>query len=371
MYFIDFCDTICTGIQILVFMVLIMSEEKLIVRRQKIFSALDNMKEEKEKISAQKLAAKVSMGKQTVLPIYREWLEMESITEAEQVELSDNLQQALKREIAKEKFTLAEEYRVLNEHFHEKSIALQEKEELLIRSNTEWEEKERAFIERTSQLQQSLENQKNETARQEEVARESNKQLDIQSVMITNAKKQLEDAHKDKEQALREQEKQLDKAHQTLLDHWITTVDSERKEKERLQQRLEEARANEATTHKQVLSLEHNAIQLKEDIKRLHNELTTQEQENRLLCESKESLQSIASVLHHPKDMTAHIHNLMATAADHRKVVEHSSKLESELAFAEQEVKRLKAMTDQHIQTEQEVIKLKAYIEGMQKKPIR
>jgi len=73
-----------------------MVEEKTAARRQKIFVALNAMQEKKEKISAQRLAAKVNMGKQTVLPIYREWLELESLTEAEKIEISEQLQQAIK-----------------------------------------------------------------------------------------------------------------------------------------------------------------------------------------------------------------------------------------------------------------------------------
>lgn len=339
-----------------------MTEEKLIVRRKKIFIALDEMREKKERISAQKLASKVNMGKQTVLPIYREWLEMESLTDAEQIELSEHLQRAIKREIAKEKFHLGEEARQLDEKLQEKEAALQEKEEELRVSQQEWCQKEKQLMDTLSNTQQQLEERTKNIEQQKEEIREIKKQQEIQSVTITSLKDQLKNAQKEKGIALREQEKQLDKAHQQLLDHWITTVDSERKEKEKLRQQLELAREKESDSQKRILSIEYKQSQTSEEIKYLNHELSTKKQENKTLTEENTL---INRELNYPKNSIEHIQYLTAASQDYDKAVKQIVLLEAQLGANKKIIEELRESATKGIQAEQETIKLKAYIEGM------
>lgn len=84
-------------------------------RRELVFRVLDELKEGGERINADKVARLAKMGKQTVLPYYREWRFLDDVDREQQEELPEELVRVLKRGIAKWKHSLAEQGQAFEE----------------------------------------------------------------------------------------------------------------------------------------------------------------------------------------------------------------------------------------------------------------
>ncbi len=324
-----------------------MSEDKIIARRQKIFNALDEMKEKQEKISAQKLAAIVNMGKQTVLPVYREWLEMENISEAEKIDLPERLLHAIKREFAKEKFRLAEHAQLLEEDICDKDDRLKQLDkELTLQKNN------------IQSLKETLSGNAKDLDQQQALIHKLEKKLESEVATIAELRNQITQSEKDKREALKDQEAQLDKSHQQLLNHWIKATDTERQEKTILSRQLDKLKMKEVEFNKRISSLEYERKQLSTETKTLQKSCDSYKANSRILEQKASNLKQLISMLGEPITPETRIIQLLEVEKEASMLASKNKELASEL-------NEINEMIDNNKNQEKEIIKLKAYIEGL------
>ncbi len=335
-------------------------------RRAQIFNVLDDFKSRNEKITAQKLAAQVKMGKQTVLPYYREWQELEILGDDEELELSQELVRVLRREIAKEKFRQGEKTRDLQDELDERTYELAESREEWSLKCKELEDRTKHLEQKCSQLEQSnIELQKHLTDSQGQVKsqKERAEQLTEQHKNLEN---RLDQEIRQGKEALVEQEGRLDEAHQKIINHWMKVIDEERREKGRLQKHLERLQETGSRREKEL----HETVAAMEAEKRLVTSLKSANSEQKSLIElmtkDQSKLNQLAVSLGNPADIDAEIAKLKAEAELstqlERQLLEQTSKVqvfEKNSHLKDELEQKNRALSEQ-------VIRLEAQIEGIQ-----
>ncbi|MTI13328.1 coiled-coil domain-containing protein [Sansalvadorimonas verongulae] len=225
-------------------------------RRTLIFSVLDDMKSAGEKVTAQKLATQAKMGKQTVLPYYREWQELEILGEDDGIELSGDLVRVLKREIGKEKFRQGEQARIIQDQLDEERDHYAAQSEIWRQQLDEL----KSQLESETQAKQHLEEQCEVLQKQnrewEQKLTSISERFEHQSQQLQQLEEKLTQEAKRSEQALAEQERRLDESHTKIIDHWLKVIDEERREKARLLKASEKDSAALATAEKEKVQLE-------------------------------------------------------------------------------------------------------------------
>ena len=208
------------------------------VRRQHIFSILDDLKEKGERINADKVARIGKMGKQTVLPYYNEWRYLGALGEAEELELPDELVRGLKRGIAQWKHQLSENQRSFEESANQEIDELKESLNQLLEKNSQLS---RSNSELQGQVQQ-LSKELDDTKLNLEQSKQSLKEM--KSLLKSEQKQteQLQSAAAEQKahhlQAITSLEKQMDQRSQEQLNHWISVVDDERRLKQGLEKKI-------------------------------------------------------------------------------------------------------------------------------------
>ena len=335
-----------------------MNDNALNERRQRIFAVLDEMKDKQEAITAQKLAAKINMGKQTVLPVYREWREMEALTESEQVDLSDNLQQAIKRELAKEKFKLGTVLQQLEELLKEKEEQYTEKQQALSIS----EETNQTLSLQIEKMQKELITLDNLTHQYQKNIQQKEQELNHKQHVIQDLKDQIQRQRDEKERALKNQETRLENTHQQMLNHWIKLVDSERQEKERIHKTIEKEKIQYEKLYKRIIVLEN-------EMQYIQNENTQLKKKNSSLQESQDQLRSeqekwrvIRDILDDTNDPIKEIKNLINTSQKYMNLLSTHQVFEKKHQAMIVEMQKLERASQQ---AEQKVIQLTAYMDGI------
>ena len=335
-----------------------MNPDKISSRRKKIFLALDTMKRNNEKISAQQLAKIVEMGKQTVLPIYREWIETEALTESENIALSDELVFSIKRELAKETFKLSEQTLNLQDEVDEQQHLIHQMQLEQANSQSEYESEKN----QQSQAYQALaEQHKDKQHELEQVLKslsETSKQNEMQTLEIAHLKVQMEQLKLSHEQALNDQSKHLDEAHQKIIDHWMKGLDNEKLEHQKSKEKIRSYEKIEQDLQKQILGLEYKQNHQAETIEQLKLSDETAKKEHTDLQNKCIQLQSLHQLLNHPDDIIRYTQQLL-------KQIEQYDRLKLKYEACNHQLNQLQKKNHAQDDSEKEIIKLRAYIEGL------
>ena len=338
-------------------------------RKQLIFGILEELREQGERINADKVARLAKMGKQTVLPYYNEWRFAGELEKDLREELPEELVRALKRGISKWK--------------HDLSLKAREQEETANAEIDQLKQDLQHLLEAKENLEQSIAGQQEQILRLDKInaqLQETNSQKDLE-LTRTNAelaaeqhtsetlRQQMEDYKKETALAAEQLEQRLDQRHQEQLNHWIKVVDDERRNKADLEKRLNQQKEEQTAIEKERNELGHRLDsktrafmdaceernQLRKDSQRLQVAENIINQSTLLLdCSEKE------------------------IAAEVRRIIneQHQAKITQEkLNLSEQKTGQLEEMLNQQqtelkkkSSTEKELEKIRGYAEGLEKR---
>lgn len=342
-----------------------MSQTKSSLRRTKVFDALDAMKEAGEKITAQKLAAVVNMGKQTVLPLYREWQELEILGDSEGIELSEELIRALKRELARDKLRQSTQLLELEER-------VEDQRQTFTETIGQLEQEIKALVDQIKSLKalnQSLSSEKlllqKDNAEQLSQIKDLASQLSLSQKQLETAENRLAASEKSKERALQDQEKRLDDANQKLLNHWLSVVDNERREKERLNKQFEREREKQAKTERELADTRLDVNRLDSALEKAQEASAELLQRMKLFEQQVTVTEAIALMLDQPKDLVASIKNLQNEAKSLGFYATKNQELEQSLQVVDKKLEAFEELQKSNVALEKEVIRLQAYTDGL------
>ena len=343
-------------------------------RRALIFSVLDDMKSNNVKITAQKLATQAKMGKQTVLPYYREWQELEVLGESEEVELSQEFLRVLKREIAKEKFHQGEQLLVLQDQLDDERETYTAQSELWHQQQDALQtelgsqnEKNQALSEQNQQLQ-TLENELRQklnalTEREQGLQRE-----------VEKLEQRLQMEGERSEKALAEQERRLDESHAKIVDHWLKVLDEERREKTRLHKQYEKLEQERTVLAKDNARSEELYNQERKTSQQALAQLADAEQKLAALQERQPALEQdlkqqqaivdqVSAMLDQPEDLFAVIKQLQEQA---NALVSRENELIQLQDKSREMTAMMEAMGKENRLLSEQAIRLEAKLEGIQ-----
>ncbi|MCK5893537.1 MAG: hypothetical protein KAG53_03795 [Endozoicomonadaceae bacterium] len=344
-----------------------MSPNKDAVRKTKVFNALDAMKEEGDKITAQKLATLVNMGKQTVLPFYREWQELDVLGDSEGIELSAELLQALKRELTKDKFRQSERQIELEERIEDQRTSFDKtitKREQEIKSLSV--EREALECQNEQFNTENLELQ-SQTAEQLSAIKVLESQYTLAETQLKTAELKLQASENSKEKALQEQEKRLNNANQTLLDHWLAVVDTEKREKIRLQKLFDGEREKRFQIERQLSETRATINQLNSTLEKVNSEYEIMQKRVQQLVEGPAAItETLSLMLGNPKDLTKFIRDLQDDVKLLESVHVKNKLLTTSLEDANKKLATFVKISLSNKQLEKEIIRLQAYTDGLQ-----
>ena len=208
------------------------------VRRQHIFSILDDLKEKGERINADKVARIGKMGKQTVLPYYNEWRYLGALGEAEELELPDELVRGLKRGIAQWKHQLSEKQRSFEESANQEIDELKESLNQLLEKNSQLSRSNSELQDQVQQLSKELDDTKLNLEQSNQSLKEMESLLKSEQVQTEQLQSAAAEQKAHHLQAISSIEKQMDQRSQEQLNHWISVVDDERRLKQGLEKKI-------------------------------------------------------------------------------------------------------------------------------------
>ncbi|GAA4651234.1 hypothetical protein GCM10023116_35170 [Kistimonas scapharcae] len=343
-----------------------MSQDRNSLRRTKVFGALDAMKETGEKITAQKLAAVVNMGKQTVLPLYREWQELEILGDSEGVELSEELVRALKRELARDKHRQSTQLLDLEER-------IEDQHQAFTAAMNELEKEKKGLMDKIKSLEaqnQSLSSEKlllqKENAEQLSQLKDIATQLNLSVRQLETAESRLVASENGKERALQEQEKRLDEANQKLLNHWLSVVDNERRENERLRKQLEREREKQVKVERELIDTRLDVNRLDSSLEKAKDESTELLQRMKQFEQQVTVAEAISLMLDKPNDLMASIKNLQDDAKSLESYVTKNQELKQSLQAVDKKLEAFEKLQKTNESLEKEVIRLQAYTDGLE-----
>ncbi len=207
-------------------------------RRERIFSILDDLKAQGERINADKVARLAKMGKQTVLPFYNEWRFAGFAGEEDVLELPEELLHSLKRGITQWKYQLAESQRAFAESANQEIDELKQTLNQLGEKNEALSNRNAALQAQQEKMQLALEELHRQAQQKELHIKELDTLLSAekqQSQQIQNSLEQQNAAHKE---TMGNLERQLDQRYQEQLNHWLGVVDDERRLKQGLEKNV-------------------------------------------------------------------------------------------------------------------------------------
>lgn len=342
-----------------------MSQSKSSLRKTRVFSALDAMKEAGEKITAQKLAAAVNMGKQTVLPLYREWQELEILGDSEGIELPDELVRAIKRELARDKLRQSTRLLELEEQTEDQHQAF-------TASINQLEQEKRELVDQIKSLEAlnaSLHSEKSllQKANAEQLLqiKDITSQSNLVRQQLETAEKRLEASENGRERALQEQEKRLEEANQKLLNYWLSVVDNERREKERICKQLEREREKQVKTERELADTRLEVHRLDGSLEKAKEESARLLQHMKQVEQQAAIIEAISIMLNKPKDLVAAIKHLQHDARSFKSCVTKNKELELSLKVINKKLEEFEKLQESNTALEMEVIRLRAYTDGV------
>ena len=333
-------------------------------RRTLIFSVLDDMKSAGEKVTAQKLATQAKMGKQTVLPYYREWQELEILGEDDSVELSGDLVRVLKREIGKEKFRQGEKAREIQDQLDEERDHYAAQSEVWRQQLDEL----KAQLEKETEARQKLEEQCTELLEEKQKGEQQclslNERLEHQAEQVSRLEEKLEQETKRSEQALVEQERRLDESHTKIIDHWMKVIDEERREKSRLAKAAEKSNAELATAEKEKARLESVLASKNSAYDLIVSEAEELKRKDFASQKSLQTLENLQKTL--GSDVEEEVQQLLEGQKQLKSMESEQVKLQEKLNSLEEGKQHSKELEKENRKLSEQVIRLEARMEGIQ-----
>ncbi|WP_062270903.1 DNA-binding protein [Endozoicomonas arenosclerae] len=338
--------------------------QKEIQRRELVFRVLDDLKAKGERINADKLARLAKMGKQTVLPYYNEWRFLDDAEKEVDDELPADLVRVLKRSLLQWKHDATASQRDFEDQANQEIDELQQivhrlsEEQLSLKQQLEAVETENQQLKEANekQLQYQVDADKEIVQLKEQFNAASQSNIKLEETLAASKE---EHSH-----ALSSLETKLDNQYQGQINHWIKTVDSERRLRTDIESKLQKQKDAELAAEK-----ERNEVQYRLEAKsKAHLEAC--EDRNRYKAEAKESephsqaIKELALLLNQPIDSITeavrhllsieqkakHGENLLAEAVKNQKALEDINKsLQIQLDSSkelEREVERLKGYND-------------------------
>ncbi|OED48914.1 hypothetical protein ACH42_02225 [Endozoicomonas sp. (ex Bugula neritina AB1)] len=216
-----------------------MSEtEQDLQRRELIFKVLDELKSKGERINGDKVARLAKMGKQTVLPYYKEWRFLDDVDREQGNDIPEELIRSLKRGIARWKHELSAESQSFEEQANSEIDALKQANQSLTNENSE---KNLLITQLRSELADT-QSQLVEVTTSEQEQKQALAILQLHSASeqekSDNLTQQLRTQKEESIKTAAELEQRLDLRHQEQLNHWLKVVDDERRLKQELEKGL-------------------------------------------------------------------------------------------------------------------------------------
>ena len=339
-------------------------------RRALIFSVLDDMKTNGEKVTAQKLATQAKMGKQTVLPHYREWQELEILGDSEEIELSQELVRVLKREITKEKFRQGEQLREVQDQLEEERDHYAAQSELWQQQIGELKEKLQSEESQNTELNKQNTALKEQEHEQRQKLSSLTDKLENAQSEVSKLEQRLAQDAKRAEEAQAEQERRLDASHNKILEHWMKALDEERREKSRLQKQAEKRELERTTLSKDKSRIENQFEHEKKNHRQTVEQLTTAEQKVSGLTEVQTIVDKLRHQLGQPEDLIETVLELQqktgALAQSEHALTAKKAELQSSLESVATLTDTVKVLEKENRGLGEQVIRMEARLEGIQ-----
>jgi chromosome segregation ATPase len=199
-----------------------------------IFAVISELESQGLRITADLVAKKANMGKQTILPYYNEWRFLQKMGQYQQEDLPEELVSAIKQQMGKWK------YQYESKHL--------DYEDSLKQEANHAEEKFQQACADVDKLQYKIEQQKLTIDKhQQQVNQLNNKAQDLENLVfklqtkLDTEKKQISKLENETiklQQQYQAQVIQLEAQHQSQIDHWIKITDHEKSERQKLEKKL-------------------------------------------------------------------------------------------------------------------------------------
>ncbi len=322
------------------------------LRRQHIFSILDDLKEKGERINADKVARIGKMGKQTILPYYNEWRFLGTLGEEQELELPEDLVRGLKRGIAKWKYELSEEKRTCEEAANQEIDELKEslsqllgRSDQLTRSNAGLQNENERLASELETIKLELESKKQDFKELESLLKSEQKQNEHLHSMAEEQKT----LHL---QAISTLEKQMDHRSQEQLNHWLSVVDDERRLKQGLEKKINKLNEEQHDLKKANLELQSRLDSKSKAYIQACEERNT-------LSSGRDKIEAIAQLTNQlmvlldcdQNDLLGAVRNLQTESRESFMMQQHyntmktaNEKLENRLLETEERIKQIGAM---------------------------
>lgn len=342
-------------------------------RRELVFRVLDELKGSGERINADKVARLAKMGKQTVLPYYKEWRFLDDVDRQQQEDLPDELVRLLKRGIAKWKHSLAKETQAIEETANAEIDELKQTVQLLGNTQTEYENQitsQTRAIELAEEATKSLQDDRIE---KDKVLATLKAELIAEQNKSTHLQDQLSQQKQEFTENTKALEVRLDQRHQEQLDHWIKVVDDERRQKSELEKNQNLLKEAQLTKDKECNELSHR--------------LDSKARAFLEACEERNSLRKDQKKLQHVEQLVSQSTLLLDCPEEQLTATiratlnrQHQAELaEEKLILAERQMGELQTkLQQQEVQLSQfnelsgELKKARGYIEAFEKhKPLK
>ena len=342
--------------------------EQDLQKRELVFRVLDQLKENGERINADKVARLAKMGKQTVLPYYREWRFLDDVDREQQEELPDELVRVLKRGIAKWKHTIAEQAQAFEEAANAEIDELKQTVQQLSDSQAELADENRSKTAELSNAEEKLaELQSQLNSRNEEIAGLT-KALEAAKEKQADLQEQLKNQKQDFTEQAEALETRLDQRHQEQLNHWMKVVDDERRQKAEAEKRFNQQKECSLAREKEA-----NELGLRLDNK-TRAYMDACEERNRLRKDQK-PLQQTREVMNQSLLLLDCSETELTTRLRTALNRQHQADMaEQKLAMAEQQTEDLQSKLQEQENRlnrqnalERELEKAKGYIQALEK----
>ncbi|MGI9279835.1 MAG: DNA-binding protein [Endozoicomonas sp.] len=340
--------------------------QKDIQRRELVFRVLDDLQARGERINADKLARIAKMGKQTVLPYYNEWRFLDDAEKEVDEELPADLVRVLKRSLIQWKHDATTSQRDFEDQANQEIDELQQAVQQLTEERIALKQQMEQLVSESESLKENNETLSQQQLDSEKIAIQLKEQLNAE---VEKNKKQEETLAASKEehtQALTSLETKLDNQYQGQINHWIKTVDSERRLRADIESKLQKQKESELAVEKA-----HNEIQYRLEAKsKAHLEAC--EDRNNYKAAAKEAepqvqiIKELALLLNQPTQaISSTVRQLLDTehrARHDQDAVKESKKVQTALELKNRE---LQEELDSSKALEREVERLKGYNDAL------
>ena len=344
-----------------------MSEtQKDLQRREVIFRVLDDLQSKGERINADKVARLAQMGKQTVLPYYKEWRFLDEADRDGDTELPADLVRVLKRGLVQWKHELAEEQRIFEESANREIDDLQEMVRQLSEERINLKQQLNDTQEHLSQKDEALKSLQDRLTEQEKQCLIIQEQLSAENNKTESLQEQLTSIRHEHTEALKTQERQFDTKHDAQINHWMKVVDDERRLRGDIEQQLKQV-----TEQQFQLEKERNDIQYRLESKsRAHLEACEERkklrQQNNELANYRHLIESvIQQVGSSQEQLLSDVSHLHQTSLQADKLAEEVERYREERNKQQQTIETLEHGNIRVHELEKELEKERGFTEAL------